>query len=144
MKVVIPGHPAQRSRVIERVVCEARAKGFSDSDCFGISLALTEALTNAVEHGNRGDLARNVAIEYGVTADTVRISVRDEGRGFDPGSVPDPTLDENLAKLSGRGLMLMRSSMSRVRFNDQGNCVTMVKHKDRAGSIGFRTSARSA
>ena len=107
-------------------------RAFSDRDCFGVKLALEEAIVNAIKHGNGMDPDKCVHVHCHVTDERVKIVIEDEGPGFDPGDVPDPTEDENLDKPSGRGLMLMRSFMSRVEYNDKGNCVVMEKVRGQA------------
>lgn len=100
--------------------------GFSRASKFAIKLAFEEAVTNAFAHGHKGlpdDL--EVTIEYRITPDAVTIAVEDQGPGFDPGDVPDPTLDENLDKPSGRGLMLIRTYMTDARHNRTGNRLVM-------------------
>ena len=91
---------------------------------------MDEALANAIHHGNGNDPTKEVTVEYTVTADNVRIQVCDEGNGFNPTDVPDPTLPENLCKPNGRGIMLMRAYMKDIHYNDRGNCVTLVMDTD--------------
>jgi anti-sigma regulatory factor (Ser/Thr protein kinase) len=64
-----------------------------------------------------------------LTHSEATISIRDQGPGFDPKSLPDPTDPENIGKISGRGLLLIRTFMDDVRFNDTGNEITLVKRK---------------
>jgi len=104
-----------------------KGAGYCADAVFAVKLALEEALINAVKHGNRDDPAKTVTIEYDVDAREVRIAVTDEGEGFRPADVPDPTADENLECPTGRGIMLMRAYMDRVDYNRQGNSVRMVK-----------------
>ncbi len=80
-------------------------------------LAVTEAATNAIKHGNKCDCNKLVKIDVTVDGDTLRIVVKDEGKGFDPSQVPDPTEPDNLLKDSGRGLYLMKVYMSDLKFN---------------------------
>ena len=80
-------------------------------------LSVTEAATNAIKHGNKCDVNKIVKIDVNVDGDTLRIIVKDEGEGFDPTKVPDPTEPDNLLKDSGRGLYLMKVYMSDLRFN---------------------------
>jgi serine/threonine-protein kinase RsbW len=103
--------------------------GYSDDDRFAVRLALEEALVNAMKHGNRMDPAKSVRLAYRILAEKVEIRVADEGEGFDPGQVPDPTCDENLAKPCGRGVMLMRCYMDEVTYLDNGREVHMVKYR---------------
>jgi len=131
--------PSQESRLILRSVMEevprakdpivaaARQFGFSEKDVFAITLALDEVLTNAIRHGNKRDPAKQVFVNYQVNRQSLRVTVCDEGAGFQARQVPDPTLDENLDKPGGRGVMLLRNCMNEVIYNEQGNCVTLVK-----------------
>ena len=130
MRLVIPSKLSEGVDFVEKIVAKVRTKGFSDAGCFAIRLSLDEALANAIRHGSANDPAKDVAIEYSLTEEAFHISICDQGSGFKPDSVPDPTLDENLERPCGRGVMLMRAYMTEVTFNDTGNCVTMVKRKD--------------
>ena len=98
-----------------------------ERDLFCIKLALEEALVNAIKHGNQMDRSKKVHISYRLLADRFEIHIADEGPGFDPSDVPDPTALENLERPCGRGLMLMRHYMSEVAFHGRGNCVCMTK-----------------
>ena len=114
-------------RVEKRILDEAARHGYDDSSMFGIRLALEEGLNNAIKHGNRYDPTKAITVCYEVDAGRVAVTIADEGVGFDPCSVPDPTADENLEKPCGRGLMLIRAYMDEVRFNERGNQIHMVK-----------------
>ena len=81
-----------------------------------ILMALREALANAIKHGNRQDASKRVHVEMDVVADTLAISIRDEGVGFDPEAVSDPLAPENRLKTSGRGIFYMKTFMDDVRF----------------------------
>jgi serine/threonine-protein kinase RsbW len=127
VEIVIPSDPAEARSVqeqIEQLLVERQA---SDRDIFCIKLALEEALVNAIKHGNQLDPAKKVCIRYHVLSDRFECSISDEGAGFDPGEVPDPTAPENLERPCGRGLMLMRHYMSAVAYNDRGNSVSMSR-----------------
>ena len=95
---------------------------------FNFSTALAEALANAIAYGNRHDPARVVRVLVQVGRDVVRLHVTDEGDGFDPDTVPDPTLPERLALEDGRGLFVLRSLVDHVAFNEKGNsvCLTLL------------------
>ena len=125
--VVIPSDPAEARRVQDEIERLLRAHQASEKDIFGIRLALEEALVNAIKHGNQMDRDKKVAIVSVVRAEHFEIHITDEGNGFDPGDVPDPTAFENIERPCGRGLMLMRHYMSEVAFNARGNAVTMSK-----------------
>jgi serine/threonine-protein kinase RsbW len=99
----------------------------SPRDAFGIKFALEEAVVNAIKHGNQMDGAKKVRVHYWLSTRFFAVRVSDEGGGFDPGDVPDPTAVENLERPCGRGLMLMRHYMTEVVYNATGNCVAMTK-----------------
>ena len=127
--------PSQRgaSRLImDELLEQLGSHGWPPSDIFAIHLATEEAITNAIVHGNKLDDAKKVHVACHVSPDLVRIEVTDQGTGFDPASVPDCTLEERLDVPSGRGLMLMRSFMTRLEYNATGNRVLMEKRRDAA------------
>jgi serine/threonine-protein kinase RsbW len=106
--------------------------GVSDEAAFGIDMAVREAVTNAVLHGNRQDDKKSVEITLKSLPDAVEISVHDQGRGFNPEEVPDPTAQENILKTSGRGIFFMRTFMDEVRWSIRpggGTTVRMVKRR---------------
>ena len=114
------------------VVDAARRLGFSEDALFGIDLAVREAVTNAVLHGNRQD--ESVPFEVGLSGTDagMTVTVRDRGEGFDPGSLADPTADENILKASGRGILFMRTFMDEVGWEHPaggGTLVRMTKKK---------------
>jgi len=86
-----------------------------------ILMALREALANAIKHGNRQDLSKHVQLEMDVVGNTLSISIRDEGQGFDPMAVGDPLAPENRLKTSGRGIFYMKTFMDDVRFARHAN-----------------------
>jgi anti-sigma regulatory factor (Ser/Thr protein kinase) len=89
-------------------------------------VSLTEALSNAMLYGNRKDPRKRVRVEVIVGDLELIARVTDEGHGFDPGRIPDPTSPDNIEKSGGRGLFLMRELMDEVHFNERGNQVTLV------------------
>lgn len=93
-------------------------------------VGLTEALANAMLYGNAHDPSKRVRVEVRLSQGAIHARVTDEGRGFDPCAVPDPTCPENLLKPGGRGLFLMRQLLDEVHFNDLGNQVTLVLRLD--------------
>jgi serine/threonine-protein kinase RsbW len=102
-----------------------RILGYSTSDIFGMELALHEAATNAIRHGNRRDPRKAVRVSYLVTPAEALVSVEDQGQGFDPSLVPDPRTAEVYDRPVGRGLLLMRIYTSWVSFDPPGNRVTL-------------------
>jgi len=127
LEVFIPSDPAEARRIQEEIETLLKAHHYGERDIFSIRLALEEALINAIKHGNRMDRSKKVHILYRVLPARFDIEISDEGNGFDPGDVPDPTAVENLERPCGRGLMLMRHYMTDVNFNPRGNSVQMSK-----------------
>jgi serine/threonine-protein kinase RsbW len=118
---------ADAPRILQAVAGEMAAAGYIEDDVFAVCLGLNEALLNGIQHGNRGDPAKRVRVSYHVNAERVLAEVDDEGPGFNPATVPDPRAPENLERLGGRGLLLMRAYLTWVRYNAQGNGVTLCK-----------------
>ena len=127
--MVIPTDLGAARKLAEELLECVQAKGYRPEVLFAIRLALEEALSNAIKHGNRFDRSKKITVSSCVEPDRAAITVADEGGGFDPAGVPDPTADENLEKPCGRGIMLMRAYMDEVVFNDSGNEVRMVKRR---------------
>ncbi|MCP4900350.1 MAG: ATP-binding protein [bacterium] len=104
--------------VAERALLDlCQSVGCGGEDEYWLVTALREALANAVRHGNNEDPRRKVFIQYAIKDLNVEIRVVDQGDGFNPEDVPDPTAPENLLRPSGRGIFYMRQFMSRVEFN---------------------------
>jgi serine/threonine-protein kinase RsbW len=106
--------------------------GVSEEAAFGIDMAVREAVTNAVVHGNTQDETKLVGITLKISPDAVEISVHDQGSGFNPTEVPDPTAEENILKTSGRGIFFMRNFMDEVDWlirPEGGTTVRMIKRR---------------
>ena len=104
--------------------------GIGEDVAFGVDMAVREAVTNAVVHGNKLDDAKVVEVKLKNTPAAFEIIVHDQGSGFNPNDVPDPTKDENILKTSGRGIFFMRNFMDEVVWSAQpegGTTVRMVK-----------------
>lgn len=119
----------QGQKVVIELLQYLEQDNWAEDDVFGIHLAVEEAVANAIKHGNKLDPAKRVQVSMQCSAELLRIEVEDEGSGFDPDDVPDPTQEENLELPSGRGIMLMRNFMSFVEFNSIGNRVVMEKRR---------------
>lgn len=124
--------PHEMETVLNEVVHSLQTAGFTDREMFAVRLALEEAIMNAIRHGHRFDRAKHVRIRFQVTPECLLAQIEDQGPGFDPNAVPDPRDPENLEREGGRGLLLMRSYMTWVRYNERGTCVTMCKHHAKA------------
>lgn len=123
----IASDPAESRLVVSRLLDELKGRHWGENDMFAVHLALEEALVNAIKHGNRKDASKSIEVACRLKPDRVEIQITDEGGGFDPDLVPDPTDDEHLEIPSGRGLMLMRCFMTSLEYNPKGNSVTMEK-----------------
>jgi serine/threonine-protein kinase RsbW len=106
--------------------------GLGEDAVYAVDMAVREAVTNAVLHGNRQDQAKKVEVSFRNTPAEIEITVRDEGEGFNTGNVPDPTDPQNLLKTSGRGILFMRNFMDEVEWSrhaDGGTVVRMTKKR---------------
>jgi serine/threonine-protein kinase RsbW len=127
--------PSRIEAVAEAAAAAAKVlsrAGFGEETAFGVDMAVREAVTNAVLHGNRLDETKSVEIAFNVSADALEVTVRDRGEGFDPESVPDPTDAQNVMKTSGRGIFFMRTFMDEVtwsRHPEGGTVVHMTKKR---------------
>ena len=106
-----------------------RAAGFDDDTVYAVAVAMEEAIVNAHKHGNGADERKKIEIDWDVTPQRVKVTVEDEGDGFDPADLPDPCLPENIEKPSGRGVMMMRHFMTSVEYNERGNKVALCKDR---------------
>ena len=108
----------------QRILSVVRSLGFCEDDLFNLRLAMDEALINAIMHGNHGYEHKRVVVSLTATDDFVQVRVRDEGDGFDIGSLFDPTEEEHIHDTHGRGVFLIRQFMTEVTFNEKGNEIT--------------------
>ena len=107
----------------------ATKSGFESEEVQRISMAVREAAVNAVLHGNSYDPRKKVHIAFETNQDALTISIRDEGKGLDPGEIPDPLAPENLLKQSGRGIFLIKANKDKERFRNMepGTEITLIK-----------------
>ena len=126
-EIVINSNYEAAKELEDRIVEETSHYGYDEEIIFAVRLSLEEALTNAIRHGNLGDTTKKIQVRYRVDSEAVEVFIGDEGKGFDPKNVPDPTFPDRLECPSGRGIMLMRAYMNEVVYNDRGNEVRLVK-----------------
>jgi serine/threonine-protein kinase RsbW len=119
--------------------------GLEEEERHWIGLAVREAVANAIKHGNGSDPTKQVEVEVGLAGGEVVVSVRDEGRGFDPSGVANPLAPENLLRPGGRGIFYMRSLMDHVdyRFGPDGG-TEVVLRKRVTGAAAPRTEEEKA
>ena len=131
-EIELPSERGASRLITEDLLEQLGCHGWSPSDIFAIHLAAEEAIVNAIVHGNKLDPSKVVRVACVVSPTLARIEVTDEGPGFDPGSVPDCRLEDRLDAPNGRGVMLMRTFMTRIEYSGRGNRVLMEKQKSPA------------
>lgn len=113
-------------RMIESFIDNAKEKFHLDEDLYGnIMIAVTEAVNNAIKHGNASNSSKNVFLSLTLNDNLLKFVVKDEGRGFDHNNLPDPTAPENLEKPGGRGIFLMKHLSDEVEFIENGKTVEL-------------------
>jgi len=103
-----------------------RSAGISKESYGKVLIATLEAVNNAILHGNKGDRKKIVEVEVLCKTSGIVVKVTDEGKGFEPGSIPDPTRPENILAVNGRGVYLMKKLADKIKFNEAGNSVEMT------------------
>lgn len=131
-EVTIPSDLAEARRIQNLIEEALQAQAYSERDIFSIKLALEEALVNAIKHGNQMNPDKRVVVSYQITPQRFHVCITDEGQGFNPDDVPDPTAEENIERPCGRGLLLIRGFMTEVTYHGRGNSVSMTKIRDGA------------
>jgi serine/threonine-protein kinase RsbW len=126
---VIPSDAHHGKHVLDELLHELEARHWTLRDRFCIQLAVHEALINAIVHGNRGNREKNVHVTAQISSKKFRVEITDQGPGFDPQKLPDPTDCEHIECPGGRGVLLMRAFMSRVSYPPPGNCVILEKDR---------------
>ena len=126
----LPSEPETLGAVVAALEAVAARHGLSESLVEEVAIALSEAVNNAIFHGNAGVSERLVFVRFYLSEDMLEILVRDQGKGFDLEAVPDPLAEENLLKPSGRGILMMRSLMDAVDFEIAGNGTAVTMRKD--------------
>lgn len=116
----------QSINIIEKVIDDMKSEFDIHEDSYGnILVAVTEAVNNAIMHGNQADPSKNVKVAYEVDGDRIVFTISDEGNGFDYYNLPDPTAPENLEKPTGRGVFLMKHLADQVIFSENGRVVEL-------------------
>jgi serine/threonine-protein kinase RsbW len=115
--------------LIGEVMEVVRNNQWSDKDVFAVELALEEALTNAVKHGNNSEPSKSVRFDCKLHENKIYARIEDEGSGFDPYSLADPREQENQMIESGRGVLLIKHFVTKVEWNDRGNVIEFEKER---------------
>ncbi len=117
---------AENIRIIESFIDNAKEKYQLDDDIYGnIMIAVTEAVNNAIRHGNKGNSSKNVLISLSLEDGLIKFKIQDEGEGFNFHQLPDPTSPENISKPGGRGIFLMKHLSDEVDFTESGKVVEL-------------------
>lgn len=121
----LPSNP-RNIALVESFVMNAVSKYRISPDVYGnILISVTEAVNNAILHGNRADESKSVQIQLQKRKNQIDIRVSDEGHGFDYGNLPDPTSADNIFKIGGRGVFLMKQLSDEIRFDNNGSTVQL-------------------
>ncbi|MDR1052679.1 MAG: ATP-binding protein [Planctomycetaceae bacterium] len=115
--------------LIKQVMEQIETAEWSTKEKFAIEMALEEALANAVEHGNEKDPNKKVHFACNLNDDLISVRIEDEGPGFDPDAVPDPTDIEHIMDATGRGVLLIRNFVTRAKWNEKGNIIEFEKER---------------
>ena len=128
-RLELPSCVESLHKVVDAAAQVTADLAMSEDACDEVAIALTEAVNNAIFHGNGGVRERSFTVDFAVADGMLRIAVRDQGPGFDPAAVPDPLAEENLLNSSGRGLLMMRAMVDDVahQFFETGTQVVLCK-----------------
>jgi serine/threonine-protein kinase RsbW len=114
-------------RIVENAIDSATGEiGISKENYGKILVSTLEAVNNAILHGNKCDPNKKVDILISYKLEVLKIKITDQGPGFSPGTVPDPTMPENIESLNGRGVFLMFRLADNIKYSKRGNSVTMT------------------
>jgi serine/threonine-protein kinase RsbW len=113
-------------RMIESFIDNAKERFDLDEDLYGnIMIAVTEAVNNAIKHGNSNNSSKNVFLSLTLNENLLKFVIKDEGTGFEYNNLPDPTAPENIEKPGGRGIFLMKHLSDEVEFTENGKTVEL-------------------
>jgi len=126
----VPSKTEAGQIVVEEVLRVLEGLKWPRHQVFGIHLAMGEAIANAIKHGNQADPQKQVHIQSKISQNLLQVQITDEGPGFDPTTLPDPTAPENLEATTGRGIMVIRNYMDRVEFSDKGNSILLESNSN--------------
>lgn len=113
--------------LVENLIDDLVEKHEVDSDLYGkVLLSVVEGVNNAILHGNKSNKEKDVIIDYDLNPEKIQFNILDQGQGFNYKNLPDPTLPENLERVSGRGIFLMRHLADEIQFNELGNEVRLT------------------
>lgn len=112
--------------LVEKVIDEVSERQSISPDLYGkILVSVVEAVNNAISHGNKLSKSKKVRIDFTIKDNVLDVAVEDEGAGFNPVNIPDPTAPENIENISGRGVFIMKRYTDKLVYNDKGTKVTL-------------------
>lgn len=125
IKIQIPSL-TENIRIVESFIDNAKEKFNFNDDIYGnIMIAVTESVNNAIVHGNASDKSKNVSLSLELDENSLKFTIEDQGVGFNYNDLTDPTAPENLEKIGGRGIFLMKNLCDEVSFHDEGKKVEL-------------------
>ena len=116
-KKIVPSDPDLIPAIDEFILSKINCLNLDEDILNDLSLSVSEAIANAMVHGNKLDPNKDVIVSIIISDDELVVSIKDEGEGFDPDTVPDPTMPENIMRDSGRGIHIMRSFIDKIEYN---------------------------
>lgn len=125
-KKIYPSNPDLLPEIEEYILNTLSEVGFTEDTKNNIELAVAEASANSILHGNKCDINKNVIIKISISDEKITISFQDEGTGFNPDEVPDPTKPENILRGSGRGVHIMRSLVDDLKYIFNKNSTELI------------------
>ena len=126
VKIEIPSL-LENVRIVESFIDNVKEKYSISDDIYGnIMIAVTESVTNAISHGNALNKNKNVSLSLNFNKESIKFTVSDQGDGFDHSNLPNPTAPENIEKLNGRGVFLIKNLCDEVSFNEAGTSVELT------------------
>ena len=133
-QTLIPSDFAAVQDLQSRVEALLMELEYDSRDRFSVRLALEEALVNSIKHGHHRKHNQSIRVSVLVNGEAIRIEIEDHGQGFNPETIPSPLKEENLTKSNGRGLMLLKSFMDTLEYNETGNRLIMEKLRTDGGA----------
>ena len=132
IQAIYDGCLDENIRVVESFIDNSKDTFQIEDDIYGnIMVAVTEAVNNAIRHGNKFDAGKLIRITAEVSKQEAKFTIEDEGEGFDVKNIPDPLDPANLVKTSGRGVLFIYNIMDEVKYNARGNRLTMIKKSEK-------------
>ncbi len=128
--IIIDNSTEKIYETIEGILSHLSERRIATDLFYDIKLVLSELFVNAFIHGNKQDPSKKITVQYSIEGQKLILMIEDEGSGFDYKNMRDPVSDENVIKMSGRGLFLVKHLSDRINFNEKGNVITIEKNLD--------------